>query len=201
LNSQGYNLIGDTTGTVILGITTGNLLDIDPLLGPLQNNGGPTDTHALLPGSPALDAGISGGPNTDQRGVPRPIDIPSLPNAADGSDIGAYEFNASAPTVTLTCPADIAADTVFGGYSAVVNYPAPLVSGATSDLVVVCNPPSGSYFPLGTTTVICTATDALGNIIAACSFKVTVSDKEPPDVSYTMVKAATLHQNPPRIVG
>jgi hypothetical protein len=59
LNSQGYNLIGDTAGTVILGITTGNLLDIDPLLGPLQNNGGPTDTHALLPGSPALDAGTS----------------------------------------------------------------------------------------------------------------------------------------------
>jgi hypothetical protein len=77
--------------------------------------------------------------------------------------------------VTLTCPADIAADTVFGAYSAVVNYPAPLVSGGTGDLVVVCNPPPGSVFPLGTTTVICTATDASGNIIAACSFKVTVN--------------------------
>jgi hypothetical protein len=78
---------------VILGITTGNLLDIDPLLGPLQNNGGPTDTQALLAGSPAIDAGTSGGLNSDQRGIPRPIDIPSLPNAADGTDIGAYEFN------------------------------------------------------------------------------------------------------------
>jgi len=45
LTSQGYNLIGNTTDTVILGITTGNLLNIDPLLGPLQNNGGPTLTH------------------------------------------------------------------------------------------------------------------------------------------------------------
>jgi len=201
LTSQGYNLIGTTQDTVILGITTGNLLNLDPLLGPLQDNGGPTPTRALLPSSPAIDAGTIGGLNTDQRGIARPIDIPSLPNAADGSDIGAYEFNASAPTVTLTCPDDIAADTVPGGYSAPVNYPAPIVSGGTADLVVVCNPPSGSYFPLGTTTVICTATDALGNIIAACSFKVTVSDKEPPNVSYVVVKAATLHQNPPRIVG
>src|SRR6185295_11440420 len=132
LNSQGYNLIGNTAGTVILGIATGNLLDIDPLLGPLQNNGGPTDTHALLPGSPALDAGISGGPNTDQRGFPRPFDIPALPNAADGSDIGAYEFN-GAPTLHITCPADIAANNDPGQCSAVVNYPAPLVSGGTGD--------------------------------------------------------------------
>jgi len=73
------------------------------LLGPLQNNGGPTDTHALLPGSPAIDTGISGGPNTDQRGFPRPIDLPSVPNAADGSDIGAYEFDgAPALNISLT---------------------------------------------------------------------------------------------------
>src|SRR6185295_15919213 len=126
LNSQGYNLIGNTAGTVILGIATGNLLDIDPLVGPLQDNGGPTDTHALLPGSPALDAGISGGPNTDQRGFPRPFDIPSLPNAADGSDIGAYEFNSTdgGSPVTITCPADIAANNDAGQCSAVVNYSA-----------------------------------------------------------------------------
>ena len=62
------------------------------LLGPLQDNGGPTLTHALLPGSPALDAGL-GGPATDQSGAPRPVDDPAIPNASpgDGSDIGAFE--------------------------------------------------------------------------------------------------------------
>jgi len=57
-----------TTGSGVNGATgTGNLLNIDPLLGPLADNGGPAlpngaviQTHALLPGSPALDAG--GGP-------------------------------------------------------------------------------------------------------------------------------------------
>lgn len=55
--------------------------------------GGPTPTHALRFDSPALDAGHSGGPTTDQRGLPRPIDDPNTPNAADGdgSDIGTYE--------------------------------------------------------------------------------------------------------------
>lgn len=65
----------------------------DPLLGPLQANGGPTDTQRLLPGSPAIDAGAPGSP-TDQRGVPRPQDHLGIPNAADGSDIGAYELAA-----------------------------------------------------------------------------------------------------------
>jgi len=200
LTSQGYNLIGNTTDTVISGITTGNLLDIDPLLGPLQNNGGPTDTHALLPGSPALDAGISGGPNTDQRGFPRPFDIPSLPNAADGSDIGAYEFNSGAPTLNITCPPDIAANNDSGKCSAVVNYPTPLVSGGTGNVVVVCNPPSGSAFPVGTTTVTCTATDGSG-ATATCTFNVAVSDTEPPVASCAVVKAPVLLSNPPRIVG
>jgi hypothetical protein len=64
----------------------------DPLLGPLADNGGPTQTIALLPGSPAIDAAAavaSGGDYaavvaTDQRGVPRPV--------GSAADIGAYEF-------------------------------------------------------------------------------------------------------------
>jgi hypothetical protein len=200
LNSQGYNLIGNTAGAVISGITTGNLLNLDPLLGPLQNNGGPTDTHALLTGSPALDAGISGGPNTDQRGFPRPFDIPSLPNAADGSDIGAYEFNSGAPPVNITCPTDIAANDDPGQCSAVVNYPAPMVSGGTGNVVVVCNPLSGSVFPVGTTTVTCTATDTSG-ATAVCSFNVTINDTEPPKGSCAAVIPFQILQNPLRKVG
>jgi len=78
--SQGYNLIQDPTGCTITGVTTGNLTGVTPNLGPLANNGGPTRTHALLTGSPAIDAGNpatpgTGGtacPATDQRGTQRP---------------------------------------------------------------------------------------------------------------------------------
>jgi hypothetical protein len=72
---------------------TGSPLTSDPLLGPLQNNGGPTDTLQPSPSSPVIDAGKAFSLTTDQRGDPRPFDFSGLANAAggDGSDIGAYE--------------------------------------------------------------------------------------------------------------
>jgi len=97
-NSQGYNLIGESTGTdgFMNGIngdqvgTPGS--PVDPKLGVLADNGGPTSTHLLLPASPAIDAGNSV-LTTYQRGQPRPIDDPTVVNAGGGnaSDIGAYE--------------------------------------------------------------------------------------------------------------
>jgi hypothetical protein len=77
---------------------------IDPKLGPLQNNGGPTQTHALLSTSPAVDKGRSSGSLTDQRGLSRPIDDPGITNATggDGADIGAFEVQAATPTPTPT---------------------------------------------------------------------------------------------------
>jgi hypothetical protein len=97
IGSSGYNLIGDTTGCTLVGDLTGNITGVDPVLGPLRDNGGPTLTHALLAGSPALEAGDPAGCTdpagalltVDQRGVLRPQDW-------DGDlipicDIGAYE--------------------------------------------------------------------------------------------------------------
>jgi hypothetical protein len=55
INSLGYNLIGNSSGGI--GFVATDLLGVNPLLGPLENNGGPTETMALLPGSPALGAG------------------------------------------------------------------------------------------------------------------------------------------------
>src|SRR5262249_61336241 len=90
-NSQGHNLIGDGPGgsgfdpTDQVG-TSAN--PIDPVLGPLQGNGGPTQTMALLPGSPALNAGdpaLSG--TADQRGVVR----------SGGGNIRAHHAPAPAP--------------------------------------------------------------------------------------------------------
>ena len=90
--SLGNNL--DSDGTCNL-TATGDLRNIDPMLGPLQNNGGPTLTHALLAGSPAIDTGDdTAAPHTDQRGVLRPQGL--------ASDIGAYEFHDTlSPNCTL----------------------------------------------------------------------------------------------------
>jgi hypothetical protein len=95
LNSQGYNLIENTDQCTITGIKKGNITGIDPRLGALAYNGGPTKTRALLPGSPAIDAGYSFGTTNDQRGFIRPYDIAGRPNVKDGSDIGAYEYSSS----------------------------------------------------------------------------------------------------------
>jgi hypothetical protein len=79
--STGYNVVQDASDCTILGDTTGNVLGVDPLLGPLTDNGGPTKTHPLATGSPALDAGSPALPGsgggaceaTDQRGIARPV--------------------------------------------------------------------------------------------------------------------------------
>ncbi len=90
VNSKGYNLIQSTSSTTITGDLTGNILETNPMLYGLANNGGPTWTHALQSGSPAIDAGKPGaGIPNDQRGSQRPQD-----GDGDGQavrDIGAIE--------------------------------------------------------------------------------------------------------------
>jgi CSLREA domain-containing protein len=83
--SGGHNLIGRSDGCMFAA-TTGDQVGsssspIDPELMPLTENGGPTATHALIPGSPAVDAGGPTCEATDQRGLARAV-----------CDIGAYEL-------------------------------------------------------------------------------------------------------------
>ncbi|MCC9641989.1 dockerin type I domain-containing protein [Rhodopirellula sp. JC740] len=79
-----------------------NLVGTEAGLGTLGDNGGPTPTIALLPGSPALDAGVLAGLSVDQRGVSRP--------QGTGVDIGAFESGLSAPVAaSLSIAADNAA--------------------------------------------------------------------------------------------
>jgi hypothetical protein len=95
LISQDYNLIGNTASTFITGATAHNLLNQSANLGPLANNGGPTQTMALLAGSPAINAGnnaaitnppLSGPPFTDQRGL-------GFDRILNGTvDVGAFEL-------------------------------------------------------------------------------------------------------------
>jgi hypothetical protein len=123
LGSLGHNLIGNSQGGI--GYDATDLLDIDPLLRPLADNGGPTQTMALLPGSPALNAGDPcqlGVP--DQRGVVR----------SGGVNIGAYQASATAfildapATVTAGMPFDVTVTAVdpFGqvavGYTGTVTF-------------------------------------------------------------------------------
>jgi hypothetical protein len=95
VQSEGDNLVGGPGGAA--GLLPGDRTGIDPLLGPLQFNGGPTPTLALLPTSPAIDAGNSAAPGlpaTDQRGLHRVV------NGA--ADIGAFEYQPPGTTRTLT---------------------------------------------------------------------------------------------------
>ncbi|MGC2234761.1 MAG: choice-of-anchor Q domain-containing protein [Pyrinomonadaceae bacterium] len=93
LFSQGYNIIENVGGTTIAGSADGNITGQDPKLAPLANNGGPTQTHALLPDSPAIDAAGTGQVDSyDQRFFSRPGD-----GDGDGfarADIGAFELRA-----------------------------------------------------------------------------------------------------------
>ena len=85
--SAGHNLLGTAAGCTFTGQST-DLVGQDPQLGPLANNGGPTQTHALAKTSPAVNNGDA--PPSDQRGVPR-----------TAPDIGAYEY-AECLGVTVT---------------------------------------------------------------------------------------------------
>jgi hypothetical protein len=96
VTSLGHNLIWGTFGGT--GYAASDLLNVDPQLGPLQNNGGPTHTMALLAGSPAIDAGDNtGAPAYDQRGAGFPRIF------GDTIDIGAFEAQTRLlPTISIT---------------------------------------------------------------------------------------------------
>ena len=115
-----------------------------------------------------------------------------LPGQSITVDDGHYVPSTTAGTLTVTlvldnqapliiCSTNVVHSTDPGLCSAVVNY----VTTATDDnpgVTLVCNPPSGSVFPKGTSTVNCVATDAAGNI-SSCGFTVTIVDTQPPSLS------------------
>ncbi len=127
-NSHGYNLVGNGADCPSTG--TGDQAATYPRLGPLANNGGDTQTHALLSGSPAIDAvadctDLAGDPvAADQRGVSRPVD-----GDGDGSvlcDVGAYEAVPLSISKAVTPTTDIA-------YQGIVTYTVVLSNSASVD--------------------------------------------------------------------
>jgi HYR domain-containing protein len=262
IDSGDYNLVQNTADAILSG--THNITGLDPMLGPLADNGGPTDTHALPCGSPAIDKGNNvAASGTDQRGAGFLRTFNNSPvnaQGGDATDIGAFELQtfcnqspvaqcqnvtvsaganctASASidngssdpddgdtitvtpspagpypkgttTVTLTvtdshgatstcmatvtvvdtsppvftdCPGNITRSTDQNACSAVVTY-APTATDNCSIPTITCDPQSGFTFPKGTTTVSCTATDPDNNS-ATCQFNVTVQDSQAPAVT------------------
>ncbi|MFL6275263.1 MAG: HYR domain-containing protein [Blastocatellia bacterium] len=82
----------------------------------------------------------------------------------------------------IRCPGSITTGATSGQNTAAVDYPIATASDACGVIDVVCLPPSGSTFALGTSTVTCTARDVANNR-ASCSFTVTVTDREAPAIS------------------
>jgi hypothetical protein len=106
----GFSLIGDPDPDTTINPTGPNLIGQDPQLGALIDNGGPTETQKPAATSPVVDAGSAFSLTSDQRGLARPFDAPTISNAAggDASDIGAVELQVGdvpAAPVTPTTPA------------------------------------------------------------------------------------------------
>jgi uncharacterized repeat protein (TIGR01451 family) len=121
LNSQDYNLIGNTSGATISGTTTHNITNQSANLGALGNNGGPTQTMLPLPGSPAINAGdpanlppdsfdLDGDSNTTE---PLPVDQRGFARVVGTNfDLGAVETN-YAITATAGTPQSTTVNTAF----------------------------------------------------------------------------------------
>jgi subtilisin-like proprotein convertase family protein len=156
--NQTFTLVGNNKGS---GLPAGGLIGtpiapINPLLGSLTNNGGPTKTHALLPGSPAINSGSAGAtpPSFDQRGTP----FARIVGAA--LDIGAFE--AVAPLTQSTMALLASSDTGMFNNDHVTNKMQPAFGGvglALSTVLVYAQAtdstgaPSGEPFVIGTGTV------------------------------------------------
>lgn len=196
--SLGHNLDSDGSSGLING-ANGDLVGtaaapIDARLGPLQDNGGLTLTHALLPRSPALDMGACTDPDgapllTDQRGFPRP--------QGAGCDIGAFENQppmvSCPPAQTLECTSPVGAVASLQATVADPDGDALVVlwsaDGAPylTNFVAATHPPASAtvtlnaVLGLGTHSVTVLVSDGKAASVA-CSTSLTVQDTTPPRI-------------------
>ncbi len=173
--SQGNNLIGETDGSSgwISSDLTGTIaLPLDPLLAPLGDYGGPTETMALLPGSAAIGAGTAeSGISTDQRGASRPT--------SGAADIGAFESSGFTLAVTSGSGQSNGITTAFSAplvVTVTANNPSEPVAGG---LVTFTPPPNAASATLngspatisatGTASVTATANATTGTYVVTAS--------------------------------
>ena len=172
-STSAYNLINNGgTGGLTNG-TNGNQVNVsNPLLGALANNGGYTQTHLLLAGSPALDKGAAvSGVTTDQRGEMRPFDVSSIASASGGdhSDIGAVELQVTCNALTFTPASPLPGGTVGVSYSQTISalggtapYTYTLTSGTLPQGLTLASNGTLSGTPIASGTANFTVTAAHG---------------------------------------
>ena len=133
---NGFNIHGSYIGT-------NNLIDTDPQLSPLQDNGGPTQTMMPLPGSPAIDrANAAYCPSTDQRGVARPVD-----GDGDGTpacDIGAVEAPGITPVRVQSITRGDPSPTNAANVGFTVTFDAAVTGVSAGNFALVAGGPSGA---------------------------------------------------------
>jgi hypothetical protein len=204
--SLGYNVVGEF-GTIMsnpdITPTTGDQFDVSDAavhLGPLGSNGGPTETHPLLPGSIAIDQGHASGTVADQRGQTRPCDLPSVANAVggDGSDVGALEVQgpcsaAPAPPDAVDDNANVFEDSGANAINVLAND-----TDANNDTLMVVSVTQGSHGSVaitgGGTGVSYTPA---ANYFGADSFTYTISDgNSGTDTANVSVNVANVNDAP-----
>jgi hypothetical protein len=198
VTSQGNNLIGMTDGSSgwVSSDLTGTIAQPrNPVLAPLGNYGGPTQTMALLPGSPAIDAGnnalIPSGVTTDQRGLPRivnrTVDIGAFESsgftisATSGSGQSTGVNTAFAAPLVVTVTAKNRIEPVAGGLvtftppasgasATLTGSPAIINGNGTASVTATANGSTGSYTVSATATGIKTpASFSLTNASVGCA--------------------------------
>jgi CSLREA domain-containing protein len=178
VKSDGYNLIQDPSGATITPNPNAgpDMTGVDPRLGPLGDNGGPTQTHLLLPGSPAIDAGnpsalppdtydLNNNGNTSE---PLPVDQRGFARLVNSKfDIGAIEVSYSI-SATAGTPQSTAIYSAFPtNLQATAEESNMARSGLTVTFTAPSSGPSGT-FPGGSTTA--TATTDSNGIATAPTF-------------------------------
>jgi hypothetical protein len=168
VTSQGHNLIGNTTRGS--GFVASDLLNANPDLGPLQNNGGPTQTMALLAGSSAVNTGDNtNAPACDQRG-------PGFPRIVGGFiDIGAFEVQDSSPTQASSL--------------AVAGFPSVITAGSAGSFTVTALNADGTTDTSYTDTVRFSSSDVQAGLPAIYTF--TAADGGVHTFSATLKTAGT----------
>jgi hypothetical protein len=122
--------------------------------------------------APWTQTAPAGGSHTATLGVAQQV---------NGRDFGNWKPNDPNCPVLISCPSDIVAECTGSGAEVAFNVTATSQCG-NNPVKVICTPPSTTLFPLGTTTVNCTALDSQNNW-AECSFTVTVIDTTPPVIT------------------
>lgn len=179
IDSSDYNLISDSSCFETGEEGANDLLDTDPELATLTNNGGSTETHAFDMTSDAYNTGGEDCPTaTDQRGTPRP--------QQGACDIGAFELKETALQPTLTLPTEPVIVEATGPDGASIDF-SDLVSAEDwlgNPIDVECEPALDSTFPVTETPidVNCEATDSLDQTTEG-SFTVQVQDTTAPVIS------------------